>query len=112
GIAAGTPDGPRSHDTALRRSGERRGRMISCTDFIAEMGDYLDGAVAAELRQHLESHLAHCQTCQVIYDSTRKTLQVVTESGSFDLPDAAVKPIADKIMTRIRQGLPPDPHMS
>jgi len=76
--------------------------MISCTDFIAELGDYLDGAVAAELRQHLESHLAHCQTCQVIYDSTRKTLQVVTDSGSFDLPEEAAKPIVQKVMDRVR----------
>jgi putative zinc finger protein len=78
--------------------------MISCTDFIAGLGNYLEGDVAAEVRRQLESHLAHCRTCQVVYDSTRKTLQIVTESGSFDLPEAASKPIVAKVMDKIRGG--------
>ncbi len=76
--------------------------MITCADFLAELGNYLDESVAAEVRQQLENHLAHCQTCQVIVDSTRKTVRIVTDSGSFDLPDAALKPIAAAIMAKIR----------
>ncbi len=76
--------------------------MINCSDFMTEIGNYLEGDVAAEVRQQLENHLSHCQTCQVLYDSTRKTLKIVTDSGSFDLPDAALKPITAKIMARIR----------
>ena len=76
--------------------------MITCADFMAELGNYLDEGVAAEVRQQLENHLAHCQTCQVIVDSTRKTVRIVTDSGSFDLPDAALKPITAEIMAKIR----------
>lgn len=76
--------------------------MISCTDFMAEMGSYLDGEAAAELRAHLEIHLAHCQSCQVIYDSTRKTLQIVTDSGCFELPQTTAKPIVESVMARVR----------
>ena len=76
--------------------------MISCTDFMAEIGNYLEGDVAAEVRLQLENHLSHCQSCQVVLDSTRKTLKIVTESGSFDLPEAVFKPIAKGIMARIR----------
>lgn len=86
--------------------------MISCDEFMTAFGDYLEGESGAEVRDQIESHLTHCQTCHVIYDSTRKTLQVVTDSGSFDLPEAAVKPIADKIMARIRQELSPGPKVS
>jgi len=78
--------------------------VISCDEFMEAFGDYLEGEVAAEVRNQIESHLSHCRTCQVIYDSTRKTLQIVTDSGSFDLPEAAGKPIRDKIMARIRGG--------
>jgi hypothetical protein len=77
--------------------------VISCQDFMAEFGNYLESDVAADVRRQLESHLAHCRTCQVLYDSTRKTLRVVTDSGSFDLPDTAAALIADKIMARIRK---------
>jgi dihydroneopterin aldolase len=38
----------------------------------------------------------------VVYDSTLKTVKIVTDSGSFDLPEAAAKPIREKIMARIR----------
>ena len=76
--------------------------MISCSDFMAEMGDYLDGEMAAEIRVQIEAHLSHCRTCQIVYDSTRKTVKVLTESGSFDLPDAATRHIAENVMARIR----------
>ena len=76
--------------------------MIGCDEFMNAFGDYLEGDIAAEVRHQLDSHLSHCRTCQVIYDSSRKTLKILTESGSFDLPEAAAKPIRDKIMARIR----------
>lgn len=76
--------------------------MITCADFMAEIGSYLDGEVAAEVRVQLEHHLAHCRTCTVLIDSTRKTLKIVTETGSFDLPQITFKPIGEKIMSRIR----------
>ena len=76
--------------------------MINCADFMAEIGNYLDGEAAAEVRRQLEAHLAHCQTCQVVYDSARKTVKVLTNSGSFDLSEAASKPITENIMAMIR----------
>jgi len=79
--------------------------MITCDEFMVELGSYLEGDAAVEVRQQLEGHLSHCQTCQVVYDSTRKTVKIVTESDSFDLPDAAVKAIAGRIMTRLRRDL-------
>ena len=78
--------------------------MISCHDFITELGNLLDDDVANEIREQLEAHLAHCNTCQVLYDSTRKTLRIVTESGSFDYPEPIAEPLVTKVMDRIRSG--------
>ena len=78
--------------------------MISCQDFITELGNLLDDDVAVEVREQLQSHLAHCKTCQVLYDSTRKTLRIVTESGSFDYPEPIAEPLVSKVMDRIRGG--------
>ncbi|HKD04617.1 MAG TPA: zf-HC2 domain-containing protein [Bryobacteraceae bacterium] len=77
--------------------------LISCSDFIAEIGNYLDGEVAEEVRVQLEDHLSHCQTCTVLVDSTRKTLKIVTDTTSFDFPDVAFKPIGEKVMAHIRE---------
>jgi hypothetical protein len=76
--------------------------MISCQDFINELGDLLDNGVAAEIREQLEAHLAHCKTCQVLYDSTRKTLRVITDSGSFEYPEPITEDLVEKVMARIR----------
>ena len=76
--------------------------MISCADFMAEIGNYLEGDVAEGVRLQLEHHLSHCQTCTVLVDSSRKTLRIVTDTGSFDLPEATFRPIAERIMSRIR----------
>ena len=84
--------------------------MLTCSDFLAELDAYLEGEAGADVRRELERHLAHCVSCQVIADSTAKTLKVVTESGEFDLseelPENAVRKIMDrvKILRRHTQG--------
>jgi hypothetical protein len=69
---------------------------------MAEFGDYLEGDVAADFRRQLEEHLSHCRTCWVMVDSTRKTLQIVTDSSSFDLPETLSEPIVAKVMAKVR----------
>lgn len=78
--------------------------MISCQDFVTELGNLLDNELAADIRERLEAHLAHCSSCQVLYDSTRKTLRIVTDSGSFEYPEQIAEPVVTKIMDRIRAG--------
>jgi len=70
---------------------------------MAEIGNYLDGDVADEVRVQLEHHLSHCQTCTVLVDSSRKTLKIVTDTGTFDFSQTAFRPIAERIMARIRE---------
>jgi len=81
--------------------------MISCQDLISELGNLLDDDVASEIREQLQAHLAHCNTFQVLYDSTRKTLRIVTESGSFEYPEPIAEPLVSKVMDRIRAGCKP-----
>jgi predicted anti-sigma-YlaC factor YlaD len=77
--------------------------VISCADFLAELGNYLEGEVATLVRLQLENHLAHCAMCRVVYDSSRKALRIVTESESFDLPEEMIRPVAENIMAKIRE---------
>ena len=77
--------------------------MLSCAEFLAEFGDYLEHAASPEVKAHLEEHLRECKTCQVIVDSTRKTIRIVTDSDSFTLPADKVEPIVKGVMNRIRE---------
>lgn len=76
--------------------------MLSCAEFLAEFGDYLEHAAEPGLRARLEEHLHECKTCCVIVDSTRKTIQIVTDSDCFDLPDALGESIVTEVMGRVR----------
>ena len=71
---------------------------------MAELVNFLDDQVAAEIRRELEVHLAHCRTCQALYDSVRKTLTIVTESRSFELPEEISSRILEGIMAKVRRG--------
>jgi anti-sigma factor RsiW len=75
--------------------------VFSCDDLRAALSDYLDEELAPELRRSLEVHLAECRTCQVLYDSTRKTLRIVMDSTSFELPEAASEQFVTRTMARL-----------
>lgn len=77
--------------------------MITCEEFFAEFGDYLEGHVAPEVKQQLDLHMAQCRACYVLFDSARKTVRIVTDSSSFDLPPAATEAIIDRLMVKLRR---------
>ncbi len=60
--------------------------MLDCRQVLAELSNYLDGEVLPEVKQALEQHLAKCHRCALVYDTTRRTLKIVTESGPFEIP--------------------------
>lgn len=77
--------------------------MFNCNQVIAELANYLDDQIAAEIRRELEIHLAQCQTCRTLFDSTRKTITIVTESRSFELPESVSARILERIKSKVRQ---------
>jgi hypothetical protein len=76
--------------------------MITCDEFLAEFGDYLENRVSPEVLKELELHLSQCRTCHVLYDSTRQTVKIVTDSGSFELPQNLSESIIDQVMAKLR----------
>ena len=76
--------------------------MITCEEFFVEFADYLENQVSPEVRQELELHLSQCRACHVLYDSTRKTVRIVSESNSFELPQDIFDPIIDRVMAKLR----------
>ena len=76
--------------------------MFRCEDVVAGLSDYLDNELAESLRKQVEEHMVHCQTCRAVYDSTRKTLRIVTESGSFELSEDVSSRVAASIREKIR----------
>jgi anti-sigma factor RsiW len=53
---------------------------------VKEISNYLDGELDADLRKALEEHLVFCHHCQVVVDSTRKTIELYCDGRLFQLP--------------------------
>ena len=78
--------------------------MFSCEDVLAGLSDYMDEEAAAAMRKQIEEHMVHCRSCRAIYDSTRKTLRIVTDTGAFELSEEVSARIAKNIHVKIQQG--------
>ncbi len=76
--------------------------MFKCEEVLAELSNYLDDQASRNIRQKVEEHMLHCNSCRAVYDSTRKTLRIVTETGSFELSESVSTRIANNIRARIR----------
>ncbi len=73
--------------------------MLDCKHVLSELSNYLDGEVPPELKRAIELHLAGCHRCTLIYDTTRKTLKIVTEVEAFELPVA----VSARLHVRLQQ---------
>jgi anti-sigma factor RsiW len=49
----------------------------SCKDWVERITDYLEGALPAGERAHLESHLQKCKPCQSYLEQMRQTIRCV-----------------------------------
>jgi anti-sigma factor RsiW len=53
---------------------------------LAELSDYLDERIDAELRAKLERHISECPNCWVIADTTKKTIQIYKGMEPVPIP--------------------------
>ncbi len=60
--------------------------MVSCEEILKELSEYIDDDLDPAYRQEIEEHLAHCQCCRLLLDSTRKVLIVVGDQRTFEVP--------------------------
>ncbi|HBY64629.1 MAG TPA: anti-sigma factor [Solibacterales bacterium] len=61
--------------------------MLTCRDFLNGLNDFLDETADPESRKHLEQHVNECPNCWVVYDTTKKTIQVYKGMEAQTLPE-------------------------
>ena len=60
--------------------------VLNCKHVWRQISDYIEGTVDPELRDAIETHLAHCRHCAAVLDSTRNILVLVADDRTFELP--------------------------
>lgn len=49
----------------------------NCSHLLGTLSEYIDGALNPELCQEIERHLAGCEDCRVVLNTTRRTIDLV-----------------------------------
>ena len=60
--------------------------MIDCKHVWNFLSVYIDGTPAEEARVDVQKHLAHCEICSAILDSTRNVIILTADDRVFELP--------------------------
>jgi anti-sigma factor RsiW len=73
---------------------------MTCTDFLAKLTDFFDGNVPPKLMAEVEQHIAECKHCEVVLDSTTKTINIYRDHELFDFPPELQQRMEASIMAR------------
>ncbi len=59
---------------------------MKCTELLAALNEYVDGAVSPAFCEEFEAHMAGCGPCHVVVDTIRKTITLYKEGRPLPLP--------------------------
>ncbi len=83
--------------------------MLTCKDFLRWLNEYVDETADTETRVHLEEHVKACPNCWVIFDTTKKTIQVYKGMEAQTLPDDVQSRLMAALDRRMSAGDTPPP---
>lgn len=61
--------------------------MVTCKDFMRELGEYLDESTDPALRAELDRHINECPNCWVVLDTTKRTINIYKGLEAQPLPE-------------------------
>lgn len=79
---------------------------MTCSEFLKELTDYLDGVIDAPTRAELEEHLTWCRDCYVVCNTTQMTIQIYKDSKLYELPDDLRTRLRSAILTKCKSHNP------
>jgi anti-sigma factor RsiW len=60
--------------------------VLNCRHVWDHISDYIDGSLDPAVRADVEKHLAHCEICSAVLDSTRNIIVLIADDRIFELP--------------------------
>lgn len=76
-----------------------REHKVTCKNFLEEISDYIDGGLDEEIRVSIEAHLAKCPDCWVVFDETKRTVQIFRSMECQPLP----KGVQDRLLSALEK---------
>ncbi len=75
---------------------------MNCTEFLSKLTDYFDGQIDPDLLAEVKSHLGTCHHCEVVVDTTRKTIDVYRGAESYEFPEELSNRLRAAVMERCK----------
>ena len=80
---------------------------MKCNDFLKELTDYLEGTADVQVRMELEEHLHWCHDCEVVMNTTKKTIEIYRDNQVYELPETLRSRLHAAIMNKCKHSKPP-----
>ncbi len=78
--------------------------MMTCDELISYLSDYIDQNLDEELTAAAQEHLATCQNCRVVLDTTRQTITLFREQGQRTIPIQRRQRLFDSLQAAFLRG--------
>ena len=75
---------------------------MNCKDAIQQITGYLDGNLDDDLKRVLEVHLKCCHHCQIVFDTTGKTIELYCDGKLFPLPGKVRERLHDALRAKLK----------
>jgi hypothetical protein len=76
---------------------------VTCTEFLKILDDVIDQSIAAETRTEIETHLRKCGHCEVVLNTTRKTIEIYQCHEIYELPTDVSERLHSAIMAKCKK---------
>jgi hypothetical protein len=73
---------------------------MTCTEFLAMLDDIIDERIVQETRAEIELHIKKCEHCEVVFNTTRKTIEIYRSHEVYELPTDLRERLHTAIMDR------------
>jgi predicted anti-sigma-YlaC factor YlaD len=75
---------------------------VNCRGVIRELSEYLNGDLDQSTLSDLQLHLARCEDCRVVVDTTRKTIEIFCKAEPVPLPEDVRERLHKALFRRIK----------
>lgn len=77
---------------------------MNCEQLVTYLSDYIDINLDEELRLDAQEHLATCQNCRVVLDTTQRTIFLYRQTGSRGIPAGRREALFERLQDAFSRG--------
>ena len=70
---------------------------MKCEDLLHYLSDYIDQDLDEALSVEAQEHLATCQNCHIVLDTTQRTISLFRQHSKQTIPADRKRPLFDKL---------------